>query len=134
LGQKLYFFDYNQVMQRACICDDNPYTVSEPETPRVLQLPFNLIDRIGLKDLVRLENAIQLTASLKPEQPPQFGFGQTTKAVCLNGYGFNRLPLDIAGSAEPFSQIIGNVDNKIHLRIVPLAGCSSQPAPALCWQ
>ncbi len=47
---------------------DNPHAASKTETLHVFPLPLNLIDRIGFINLVRLENAIQLTASLKSQQ------------------------------------------------------------------
>jgi len=113
-GQKLYFFDQNQIMQRACICDNTPHIASKTETLYVLPLSLNRGNRIGFVDLVRLENTIEFAARLNPEHAPQLRLGQATKTICLDGYSFERLPLHVAAGAEPLGKIVGYLEEEIH--------------------
>jgi len=107
-------------MQRPGVCDDDErHAASKAEAIKRLLLPFEIRQRIGFVNLVRLEKAVDCVEAIKPEHAAHLVRADATGAVGFGGQRFERLALHIAAGAEPFGEIVGYVEDEIHGLILP---------------
>jgi hypothetical protein len=111
--QQIDVADQHQVVQRACIRDDDAHA-SETEPVQRLSVAFKFGQCHAFIDAVRFEEAVEFGAGLEPEQAAQFGSRQPAGAIFLEHERFQGAARQVGLGAEPGGQRIGNGQRDVH--------------------
>ncbi len=85
LRQELNGVDQDQLMPRPGVRDDDPHTASKSEPKDVFDLPLDVSNGVILIDPMRLEEAVKLVETLKPQSAAELRLGQPTGPIFLGG-------------------------------------------------
>jgi len=112
LRQQFDRVNLHQVIDRACIGDDDRHAGSKAESAEISPVLLQVSGRVGAKDFVSPEECIKLDARFKTKQPPQLRLRQATALVFLDSERLERPTRQVTPhSCKALSNIIRDFDD-----------------------
>jgi hypothetical protein len=104
----------DKIVERTSVGDNEPHWSSESETPKVISVVLEVIDRIRHVNVMSLEKRVQGLSRRESKQPTQFRLRETPQSELLDCERLKHSARQIPRSSKAGREIIRNVNGHVH--------------------